>query len=60
MLDKITGILAAKGCPTLVFGGVPKNPPVETVVEGIARMRDFAPDTVIGVGGGSASTPPKR
>jgi len=54
MLDKITGILAAKGCQTLVLSGVPKNPPVETVVEGIARMRDFAPDTVIGVGGGSA------
>lgn len=38
----------------MVFGGVPKNPPVETVVEGIARMREFNPDAVIGVGGGSA------
>lgn len=54
MLAKIQGLLAAKGCQTLVFSGVPKNPPVETVVEGIARMREFAPDTVIGIGGGSA------
>lgn len=54
MLDKITGILAAKGCQTLVFSGIPKNPPVGKVVEGIARMREFNPDTVIGVGGGSA------
>ena len=54
MLAKIQSLLAAKGCQTLVFSGVPKNPPVETVVEGIARMREFAPDTVIGIGGGSA------
>lgn len=54
MLDKVKGILAARGAEVLVFGGVPKNPPVETVVEGIASMRGFGPDTVIGLGGGSA------
>lgn len=54
MLDKIKNLLAAKGCQTYVYSGVPKNPPVETVVDGIARMREFAPDTVIGIGGGSA------
>ncbi len=53
MLAKIQHLLAAKGCQTFVYSGVPKNPPVETVVDGIARMREFAPDTVIGIGGGS-------
>ena len=54
MLAKVQGILAAKGCQVDVFTGVPKNPPVATVVEGIARMRRFKPDAVIGLGGGSA------
>lgn len=54
MLAKVEDLLAAKDCETLVYSGVPKNPPVATVVEGIARMREFKPDAVIGLGGGSA------
>lgn len=54
MLAKVEGLLAAKGCQTLVFAGVPKNPPVAKVAEGIARMQEFKPDAVIGLGGGSA------
>lgn len=54
MLAKVEGLLKAKGCETLVYSGVPKNPPVATVVDGIARMQGFKPDAVIGLGGGSA------
>ncbi|KYZ76208.1 alcohol dehydrogenase [Anaerosporomusa subterranea] len=50
----IQSILEQKGCAVCLFSGIPKNPPVETVIEGIAKMREFRPDTVIGLGGGSA------
>lgn len=53
MLARIEGILAAAGCQTKVYSGVPKNPPVATVTDGIASMREFEPDAVIGIGGGS-------
>lgn len=52
-IAKIEGILKDKQCETLVYSGISKNPDTAAVLAGLARMRDFAPDTVIAVGGGS-------
>lgn len=52
-LDKAKSALAASGCEVCVFSGVPANPPVDVVVDGLAKMREFKPDAVIGLGGGS-------
>ena len=38
---------------TEIFSKVQPDPAVETVAEGAAVLRDFAPDTVIALGGGS-------
>lgn len=53
-LDRSIAVLRESGCETFVYSGVPANPPVETVVDGIAKMREFRPDGVVGLGGGSA------
>ncbi len=45
--------LLASGCEVWVYSGVPANPPVDVVVDGLAKMREFKPDAVIGLGGGS-------
>lgn len=50
----VTAILEQKGCEYRLFSGIPKNPPLEVVQQGIEKMREFQPDTVIGLGGGSA------
>ncbi|MDR3564284.1 MAG: iron-containing alcohol dehydrogenase [Negativicutes bacterium] len=52
-LAKTQTLLEESGCEVFVFAGVPANPPVETVIDGIAKMRQFQPDAVIGLGGGS-------
>ena len=39
---------------TKIFSEVQPDPSVETVAQGAAVLRDFAPDTVIALGGGSA------
>ncbi|PKM87572.1 MAG: alcohol dehydrogenase [Firmicutes bacterium HGW-Firmicutes-12] len=49
----VKAILEEKGCEVCIFSNVPKDPPIETVLEGIENMREFQPDTVIGLGGGS-------
>jgi alcohol dehydrogenase class IV len=54
VVAKIEKILQAKGCATLVHAGVPANPDTAAVLAGVAKMRPFAPDLVIAVGGGSA------
>lgn len=36
-----------------VYSGVTKNPTTQDVLRGAEAMRDFAPDTVIAIGGGS-------
>lgn len=52
-LDRAKAALAASGCEVFVFAGVPANPPVEVAVDGLAKMKQFKPDAVIGLGGGS-------
>ena len=38
---------------TEIFSEVKPDPTVETVAEGVARLKAFAPDTVVALGGGS-------
>jgi alcohol dehydrogenase class IV len=54
VVAKIEKILQANGCATMVHAGVPANPDTAAVLAGVAKMRPFAPDLVIAVGGGSA------
>ncbi|MDK1475238.1 bifunctional acetaldehyde-CoA/alcohol dehydrogenase [Streptomyces sp. 549] len=52
---RVTGLLAARAEPPAlqVIDDVEPNPELATVEAGAARMRDFRPDTVIALGGGS-------
>ncbi|WP_327357182.1 bifunctional acetaldehyde-CoA/alcohol dehydrogenase [Streptomyces sp. NBC_01304] len=56
MAQKIIDILQSReGAVNIqVIDNVEPNPELETVEEGAARMRDFQPDTIIALGGGSA------
>lgn len=47
-------LLGAAGIDSIVFDGVEPNPSVQTVVKGAQAMRDFEPDWIIAIGGGSA------
>ncbi len=42
------------GLTTLLFDGVEENPSTDTVARGVAVARDFQPDVLIGLGGGSS------
>lgn len=53
-IDRITSILESKGCEYRLHSGIKKNPDTEAVLAGVAEMKDFKPDSIIGVGGGSA------
>jgi alcohol dehydrogenase class IV len=53
IIAKIQGYFAAKQCETFVYSGIAKNPDIQAVLDGLAKMRQFAPDLVIAVGGGS-------
>ncbi|MCF3120116.1 bifunctional acetaldehyde-CoA/alcohol dehydrogenase [Streptomyces arenae] len=52
---RVTDILAARpeAVTVQVIDDVQPNPELATVRAGAARMRDFRPDTIIGLGGGS-------
>ncbi|RAJ78794.1 MULTISPECIES: bifunctional acetaldehyde-CoA/alcohol dehydrogenase [unclassified Streptomyces] len=54
-VQKITDILAARPQPVTVqvIDTVEPNPELATVQAGAAAMRDFRPDTIIALGGGS-------
>ena len=50
-VDKIIGYLKEAGIETKLFEGV--DPSVETVMKGAAAMREFEPDLIVALGGGS-------
>ncbi|MGW7275309.1 bifunctional acetaldehyde-CoA/alcohol dehydrogenase [Streptomyces sp. NPDC054864] len=54
-VQRVTDILAARpeAVTVQVIDDVEPNPELATVRAGAARMRDFEPDTIIGLGGGS-------
>lgn len=52
-VPKIEELLAKSNIDTLVISGVENDPSVATVMSGAEAMREYNPDIIIGVGGGS-------
>lgn len=52
-VDRAVAYLAEAGIETLLFENVEPDPSVETVMSGAAAMREFEPDWIISMGGGS-------
>lgn len=52
-LDKVVKYLEEAGIETRLFEGVEPDPSVETVMKGAAAMREFEPDWIVSIGGGS-------
>lgn len=52
-LDKVTDYLKEAGMQVLLFEGVEPDPSVETVMKGAEVMREFGPDWIVSIGGGS-------
>jgi alcohol dehydrogenase class IV len=52
-LDKVGKNLEAAGMKGKLFEGVEPDPSVETVMKGAAAMREFKPDWIVSIGGGS-------
>lgn len=52
-VDKVLGYLQEAGIETRLFENVEPDPSVETVMKGAAAMREFEPDWIISMGGGS-------
>jgi len=52
-LDKVVENLEAAGMKVKLFEGVEPDPSVETVMKGAQAMREFEPDWIVSIGGGS-------
>ncbi len=52
-LDKAVKYLEEAGMEVRLFEGVEPDPSVETVRKGAAAMREFGPDWIVSIGGGS-------
>ena len=52
-LDKVVGNLETAGIAVQLFENVEPDPSVETVMKGAEAMRDFGPDWIVSIGGGS-------
>lgn len=52
-LDKVTSYLAEANIEVKLIEGVEPDPSVETVMKGAAVMREFTPDWIVSIGGGS-------
>lgn len=52
-LDKTVKYLEEAGMQVRLFEGVEPDPSVETVMKGAAAMREFEPDWIVSIGGGS-------
>lgn len=52
-LEDVTAILDEFGIPYQVETGIEENPSTETVENAVAAVRGFAPDFIVGIGGGS-------
>ena len=53
-LDKCEKILKDTGLEVKIFDGVEPDPSIETVYKGAEAMREFNPDVIVALGGGSA------
>lgn len=52
-LDKVVANLKEAGIETRLFENVEPDPSVETVMKGAAAMREYNPDWIVSIGGGS-------
>ena len=52
-LDKAVGYLKEAGMEVELFENVEPDPSVETVMKGAEKMREFEPDWIVSMGGGS-------
>ena len=52
-VDVVSNYLKAAGMDVRVFDGVKPEPPIENIQEGAKLLMEFAPDWIIGLGGGS-------
>ena len=52
-LDKAVDYLKEAGMEVKLFEGVEPDPSVETVMKGAEAMREFQPDWIVAMGGGS-------
>lgn len=52
-LDKVVTNLADAGMEVKLFEGVEPDPSVETVMKGAEMMKEFGPDWIVAIGGGS-------
>ncbi len=53
-LDETVTYLEEAGMTTKIYEGVEPDPSVETVMQGAGKMREFEPDWIVSIGGGSA------
>ncbi|MEG1254872.1 iron-containing alcohol dehydrogenase [Clostridium sp.] len=52
-VPKIQGLLKEANIETLIFSGIENDPSVATVMKGVEAMKEFNPDLIVGIGGGS-------
>ena len=52
-LQKTEEGLKAAGLETALFEGIEPDPSIETVMKGAQAMREFEPDVIVAIGGGS-------
>lgn len=52
-LDKLDNILKEAGLQTYLYEGVQPDPSIESVYDGAKAMREFEPDVIVAIGGGS-------
>ena len=52
-LDKVVNNLKEAGLETLLFENVEPDPSITTVMNGAKAMREFEPDWIVAIGGGS-------
>ena len=52
-LQKTEDVLKAAGLETALFEGIEPDPSIETVMKGAQAMREFEPDVIVAIGGGS-------
>jgi alcohol dehydrogenase class IV len=53
ILDKVRGLFEEIGAETQVVSGVEPDPSFATVMRGANEMKEFGPDLIVGLGGGS-------
>ena len=51
-VDLVSKYLSEAGMNVKVFDGVKPEPPVENIMEGAKLLKEFAPEWIIGLGGG--------